>query len=648
MTDISRYIYQYMCNEIVGSQRVVRYRRRFLEVFEFVHNNCLSPSKYLVVSGSKAEGLDLAESDLDIMLISNRYSVYESKSKMSSVLLSDIQIRQILQIDTDNAQPGFVLLRVHNELFCDQTFFERNGDGTYFSSKRYLSNLGSKYTRNKINGPCLSNLDGKLDVAHSLKCSEWPSVAKDWATRKRSSGWPSVFLVSDIVTHGVLLVPIGSKSRSDHVHPLEWRISFSVSEKLLINSWTHTQLLCYAMLKVLLNEVIKNKNGHDCFLCSYFLKTTLFWLSDEVDMRKWTANRLLDCFVMCLCRLTYWITQKYIPNYFIPEHNMIDRLHDQQSWDELLALMSFLHGIGWQSILLCESFQVLKICQHLNDLPLKGLGDFEKAVVPLINILNLNLQDVTYGSRNKAFSKCGSFIIKKKIPKKYRIMFLIVLSSMSLKRSESLLRQKQWNKLYYSKHKEEISCYLISAHSCVATGWALIALNLYLCGQYQIVLKILKFAMSVCSSDQFIISPEDFHIPSFQDLCRYMSTSTFSYLKKIKYQTRYKCIIIDTLESIDYLLQPNPQSDGFTFETPFSLYYLRFACYHRLKNVDGIQQCLNDLKMFLEKEATDSIGITLNKLHHSILSFAYQITFDENMEHYLIFLHSKHKRSHLY
>lgn len=267
MSDFSRYLYQFMCDEIVGSKNVVKYRRRFLEVFEFVHNNCLSPSKYLVVSGSKAEGLNLSCSDLDIMLISNKYSVYESKSKSASELLSNSGNRHILQIDTENAQPGFVLLRVQNELFCDQTFLERNEDGTYLSSKRYLSNLGSKYCDNKINGPCLSNLDGKLDVAHSLKCSEWPSVAREWTTRNRSSGWPSVCLVSEIVQIGVLLVPIGSKSRSEHVHPLEWRISFSVSEKLLIHTWNHTQLLCYAMLKILLKEVVKTTNSKDSFLC---------------------------------------------------------------------------------------------------------------------------------------------------------------------------------------------------------------------------------------------------------------------------------------------------------------------------------------------------------------------------------------------
>jgi hypothetical protein len=35
-----------------------------------------------------------------------------------------------------------------------------------------------------------------------------------------------------------------------------WRFSFSVGEKLLIYSFTHVQLMCYALMKILLKDVI--------------------------------------------------------------------------------------------------------------------------------------------------------------------------------------------------------------------------------------------------------------------------------------------------------------------------------------------------------------------------------------------------------
>ncbi|CAC5377418.1 unnamed protein product [Mytilus coruscus] len=238
MVDISKQIYQYMCDEIVGSEKVVKYRRLFFKVYEIVQNNFLSPSKYIIPSGSKAEGLNLPGSDIDIMLISKKYIVYESKLE-TDIARSTINTH-ILVIDTDNAQPGFALLRVQNELFCEQHFVERNEDGIYLSSKLYLLNFATKYTYHKINGPCISNRDGKLDAAHSLKCPQWPSVAKDWATRKRSSGWPSVFLVSDItcVVSGWTLQALNFYLCGQYhiaLSILEFAMSLSSSEQLIIS-----------------------------------------------------------------------------------------------------------------------------------------------------------------------------------------------------------------------------------------------------------------------------------------------------------------------------------------------------------------------------------------------------------------------------
>ncbi|CAC5377416.1 unnamed protein product [Mytilus coruscus] len=638
MTDISRQIYQYMCDEIVGSEKVVKYRRLFFKIYEYVQNNFLLTSKYLISGGSKAEGLDLPGSDLDIMLISKKYIVYRSKTK--TVNRRHAINKHILIIDTENAQPGFALLFVQNEPICDQNCVERKEDGTYLSSKLYILSFATKYTYHIINGPCLSNIDGRLDVAHSLLCPKWPSVAKDWATRKRSSGWPSIFLVSDIVKHGVLLVPIGSKSCSKEVHPLEWRISFSIPEKILIHTWSHTQILCYSILKILLKEVVKTTNGLESLLCSYFLKTTLFWLSEEIDTKNWIPEKLLVCFEMCLGRLVYWITHKYIPNYFIPEHNMIDRLYGQQSWDELLALMSFLHEIGWQSICLCDSFPPCAIFTYRENYipPLYGFFDFEKAIIPLMNILSKNYHflDVTYGSRHEAFTRCISFIIKATLPKKYKIVFLIMLSSISFNMTESLLCRQKSNKRSYIDHKSVQSCYLICAKTSVVTGWTLQALNLYLCGQYHSALTILEFAMSICSWEQFSISSSnDIHIRDFKERC-FITYNCFSSLRQLKYYTRW-FLFINNVQTFDYLLQLYPQQKCLLFATPFLLCYLRFTCYYRLQNIEGIIQSIQDLRMLCS-----------DRLDDCYLRFVYQIMSDEYFDRYLNWIYTAEKSSYQY
>ena len=102
-----------------------------------------------------------------------------------------------------------------------------------------------------------------------------------------------------------MLVPIGSKSDSQKDNPFEWRISFSFSEKMLIYSWTHSQIVCYALLNFLLKEIIKKNENVDKLFCSYFLKTVIFWLSEELEENFWTPNNLLNCFMLCLKRLIY-------------------------------------------------------------------------------------------------------------------------------------------------------------------------------------------------------------------------------------------------------------------------------------------------------------------------------------------------------
>ena len=65
----------------------------------------------------------------------------------------------------------------------------------------------------------------------------------------------------------------------------------------------------------------------------------------------------LTSVLLCLRRLIYWITYRYLPNYFIPQHNMIDRMISGQSRDELLSLFHSLYDMGWGCIMLCDSLK---------------------------------------------------------------------------------------------------------------------------------------------------------------------------------------------------------------------------------------------------------------------------------------------------
>lgn len=94
----SVWLYKYMCEEVVGSENVVWYRRLFFklydDIFSDIHHEFIS-------SGSKAEGLDLPGSDIDLMFHNGLFEVYEDETKEEDVLM----------LDPDKALPGLTLLK---------------------------------------------------------------------------------------------------------------------------------------------------------------------------------------------------------------------------------------------------------------------------------------------------------------------------------------------------------------------------------------------------------------------------------------------------------------------------------------------------------------------------------------------------------
>ncbi|XP_076072060.1 cyclic GMP-AMP synthase-like receptor 2 [Mytilus galloprovincialis] len=170
-----------------------------------------------------------------------------------------------------------------------------------------------------IHGPCITDRKGIMDFAFCLHNKSWVNPANQWVTRPTNS-WPAAEVKRDIIDHGVLFVPIGVKGSNNE--EIEWRLSFSVGEKLLIYTFSHTQLLCYVLLKILLKDVINIYSK--ALLCSYFLKTIIFWVSEELQPSVWTPEHLIPCFMKCFRRLIYCVNYSVCPHYFIPENNLFE------------------------------------------------------------------------------------------------------------------------------------------------------------------------------------------------------------------------------------------------------------------------------------------------------------------------------------
>ena len=269
---ISQNLYA-MLNMIIGDDITIHINRTTTDLEDDVRKMVLQEADedaMLYYTGSKAEGFRFKSSDDDFMIVYKNIRIVPSVSFIS---MYDSNVITLLIMDNTRTKPGFSLLKLRNTIsqhflrFTTENLFNEQ----YVSSKLWRelhfaasANQDIEFTH----GPCISGALGILeyDLAHTLKCDIWPHDAHDCIKRLQKCRWPSHDTIRSIVIDGVLFVPIGA--RGSRYENTEWRMSFSLAEKKLIHAMSHTQFLCYGLLKIFLKEAINNNPQVNGLLCS--------------------------------------------------------------------------------------------------------------------------------------------------------------------------------------------------------------------------------------------------------------------------------------------------------------------------------------------------------------------------------------------
>ena len=175
----------------------------------------------------------------------------------------------------------------------------------------------------------------------SIHCDFWPNEAMEWIHRPRNCGWPTSFDILSIVKFGFHLVPVGHP-HSD-MKQMEWRLSYSLAERALVWSFNHTQMQCYAIMKIILKEFIKVKcSPQNQVLCSYFIKTFLFWQYEKTELNFWREDNLMDCIRFLLSEFSKCLQEGVLRHYFIPIFNLLSVKLTQAAKTELLQLLDII------------------------------------------------------------------------------------------------------------------------------------------------------------------------------------------------------------------------------------------------------------------------------------------------------------------
>jgi len=153
-------------------------------------------------------------------------------------------------------------------------------------------------------------------------------------TRERRNGWPSQSLVERIARKGCHFV---AKAHSRSRDPdLEFRISFSVAEDMLLDSWQLIQKHMYNSLKNVKTNINKQFSENDVILCSYHLKTLMLWAVEEKPSQFWSNECYSTSMTQLICELAEWFIDRRCPSYFLPTNNIFDHIEGNDTVEKLV------------------------------------------------------------------------------------------------------------------------------------------------------------------------------------------------------------------------------------------------------------------------------------------------------------------------
>ncbi|KAL3855306.1 hypothetical protein ACJMK2_014522 [Sinanodonta woodiana] len=315
------------------------------------------------IFGSQAEATTTPglQSDIDILAYIPSINVRQSIQSLETSVFSYIMVSDA------HTPPGYVKLQwmvgysplpVFN-LECNNHILDALGRSVLCSRNFFQNNQSERH------GPAdrkVINKSLSMDFVTALRVRSWPCQASQW--EKRNINYPSqanIFLIKET---GALLVPVGHPlSPESH---LEWRISISYGEKLLVWQFNSTQYKCYVSLKMIKKYFVKPICGEKA-LSSYHCKTCVFYALQSTPSSLWQPENLLLCVELCLRTLCQWVKSGYCPNYFIPEENMFDgKVYGHIQVQLLAVLHDLLRQEGRYLLrLLCDDIgpRLARLCQ---------------------------------------------------------------------------------------------------------------------------------------------------------------------------------------------------------------------------------------------------------------------------------------------
>ena len=631
-----------LLDDVVGTEEMIGIRQDFCRIRDYF----ASQDYKMYFTGSKSEGLHLPGSDEDYMFDIN--DMYNMKVIQSLDEMPQMSSCSIWLMSVENVSPAFALLqRVEDSQMSNRilTLSTQTMNGLqYLSSDCIVNNISDIYDGirpakliKRRQGPSLETWNeyqdpsGEgTDVVPSIHCEFWPFIAAELPERQRHYGWPNSRDISSITEFGCHLVPVGHPHSDTKL--MQWRISFSVAERTLVWSFNHVQIQCYAIMKIVLKEFIKVRcSPQSQVLCSFFIKTFLFWKYETNELMFWRADNLRECFKYVLTEFSKCVREGVLPHYFIPSFNLLSVKLTRAAQVELLQLFD---------IIIQSDIKILKECRTLRNIwpEVFRIGENKNKILACVNrrnvlknaecmmkaIAELDITSIYLTLENGAFTHKDGISIFLSLPCQTQLDDLALKRCFFSKQLKSLEKQCSTNKSIYEVYQialcdikcpDDIStCKLRCALLLVRRGDYSTALNII----YHVLSNIPPFAIYYSKAKDTLYGNKELYVDTILD---YEIATT---------QRPRKAWLFDILlwkdmtEFVPLGIQIelhfcDPEVG--VYLSPFTCtYYLQFLCYHEIRQSDNRDRALQHLiDVAYSDEQTGLASFSLNLAGHCLL-----------------------------
>ena len=310
------------------------------------------------IAGSQSEGLALAPTgdanlpDYDFMCILKNLSFSEKDQECGNLTvkedtafvnasLSDENMidtwNDFLEDEPDGSEKRQLSsqklkLKLHGNYRRAGNFFaervleesEELGDGPSLEMSMVAPDHGDEW---KPFGLKISKKRCSCDFVLAIRCDGWPLTAREWLLRDRV--WPDKELVRKIYKGGFYIVAKRSKEGN-------FRLSFSNAETTLVENFSPLQHKVARAFKAIIKYYqCEWSRNIEKIICSYHLKTLLFWHAEKFTEDSWAEDDLVKHLFVLLDELAHALKTHFLPMYFLPKCNLLGEVEDLEEMEKI-------------------------------------------------------------------------------------------------------------------------------------------------------------------------------------------------------------------------------------------------------------------------------------------------------------------------